>query len=72
VKSGRLLKFHRPGGDVHAYLYRDGAAVRAALYVMSRARDGESEPEHLISGPSEERVEADVRAWVEAHFPKGG
>lgn len=72
MKSGRLLKFHRPGGDVHAYLYRDAAVVRAALYVMSRARDGESEPKHVISGPSEEQVEADVRAWVEVHFPKGG
>jgi hypothetical protein len=70
VKSGRLLKFHRPGGDVHAYLYRDGPVVRAALYVMSPAREGDSEPQHVISGPSEEQVEAEVRAWIEARFPR--
>ena len=24
MKTGRLLKFHRAGTDVHAYLYREG------------------------------------------------
>ena len=32
MKTGRLLKFPRPGGDVHAYLYQDGPLVRASLY----------------------------------------
>ena len=26
MKTGRLMKFHRPGGDVHAYLYAEGDA----------------------------------------------
>jgi hypothetical protein len=70
MKSGRLLKFHRPGGDVHVYLYHEGGEVRAALYVMGAGGD-EGSPVHTVAGPSEERVEADARAWVEARFPKG-
>ncbi len=69
MKSGRLLKFHRPGGEVHVYLYREGGEVRAALYVMGAGAD-EGPPVHAVAGPSEERVEADARAWVEARFPK--
>lgn len=68
MKTGRLLKFHRPGGDVHAYLYVEGAQVRAALYLMEPGRD--REPVQEIAGPSDARVEAEVRAWVEAHYPQ--
>ncbi len=70
MKTGKLLKFHRPGGDVHAYFYQEGSLVRAALYGMSGAGDESCEPIHDITGPSETHVEAEVRAWVEAHYPK--
>lgn len=68
MKTGRLLKFHRPDADVHAYLYQDANEVRAALYVMRRG--GERQPVHAIAGTDEERVVAEVRAWVEAHYPR--
>ncbi len=68
MKTGRLLKFHRPGGDVHAYLYSQGEQVRAALYLMRPGRD--REPVQEITGGSDEGVEAEVRAWVEAHYPR--
>jgi hypothetical protein len=70
MKTGKLLKFHRPGAEIHAYFYRDGSLVRAALYAMSVGRDEGSEPIHAITGPSEAEVEAAVREWVEAHYPK--
>jgi hypothetical protein len=68
MKTGRLLKFPRPGGDVHAYLYQDGPLVRASLYRL--AHGPERAPVHEIAGQSDEEVEAVVRAWVERHFPK--
>jgi hypothetical protein len=70
MRTGRLLKFPRPRGDVHAYLYRDGSVIRAAVYVMSPEHAREAEPVHSISGSSEARVEEAVRAWVATHFPK--
>lgn len=69
MKTGRLLKFHRPGGDIHAYFYQDGDEVRAAIYVMGRG--AERRPEHQIVGRSGEEVEAQVRAWIESHYPRG-
>ena len=68
MKTGRLLKFQRPGGDVHAYLYSEGEEVRATVYLMQPGRD--REPVQEITGKSDERVEADVRAWVETHYPR--
>jgi hypothetical protein len=70
VKTGRLLKFHRPGGEVHAYLYREGSAFRAALYLMSPERGRENEPLHALEAESEEAVEAAVRDWVDGRFPR--
>jgi len=69
MKTGRLLKFHRPGGDVHAYLYLEAGQFRAALYVMTAAATGR-QPVHRIAGTSESGVEEDVRTWVESHFPR--
>jgi hypothetical protein len=69
MKTGRLLKFHRPSGDIHAYLYREGSQFRAALYVMT-PEGSRRQPVHDISGASEARVEEDVRSWVESHFPR--
>lgn len=71
MKTGRLLKFHRPGGEVQAYVYLDGRLFRAALYLLSAERGHTSEPLHAISGPSEAKVEEEVRAWVDRHFPRG-
>jgi hypothetical protein len=70
MKTGRLLKFHRPGGDVHAYVYREGGLFRAALYVLTAAGMTRPEEGQSFSAPSEPEVEKDVRAWVEAHFPR--
>ncbi len=69
MKTGRLLKFHRPGGDVHVYLYLEAGAARAALYRFAGG-DADREPVHEIRGRSAEEVEAEVRAWVDAHFPR--
>jgi hypothetical protein len=66
MKTGRLLKFRRPGGEVHAYLYREEDHFRAALYLSGR-EDGS--PLETLSGPVESGVERDVRAWVDEHFP---
>ena len=68
MKTGRLLKFHRPGGDVQAYLYQEAGVFRATVYVIGpRARGGA--PVETLSGPSESAVERELRAWVDAHFP---
>jgi hypothetical protein len=66
MKTGRLLKFHRPGGDVHAYLYAEPDAVRAVLYLPGLQRG----PVHEIRGPSSEEVEEQVRAWIDLHYPR--
>jgi hypothetical protein len=68
MKTGRLLKFHRPGGDVHAYLYLEGEVARAVVYVL--APGSERDPVHEIRGPSTGDLEAEVRAWVDAHYPR--
>lgn len=68
MKTGRLLKFHRPGGDVHAYLYLEGQAARAVLYRL--APGSERGPVHEIRGASAEAVEDAVRAWIDDHYPR--
>jgi hypothetical protein len=66
MKTGRLLKFHRPGGDLQAYLYQEGDRVRATVYLFAR----DETPVHEVSGASGEEVEAAVRAWIDARFPR--
>jgi hypothetical protein len=66
MKTGRLLKFHRPGGDVHAYLYAEAEGIRAALYLMAPG----PRRVHEIRGPSSEEVEEQVRAWIDVHYPR--
>ena len=39
MKTGRLLKFHRPGGDVHAYLYQEAGAVYASVYLLAPGQE---------------------------------
>jgi hypothetical protein len=68
MKTGRLLKFHRPGGDVHAYLYLEGDAARAVLYLLAPGRD--RGPVHEVRGTSSDEVENEVRAWIDAHNPR--
>jgi len=68
MKTGRLLKFHRAGTDVHAYLYREGGRFRAALYVIPTDRR-EPGPAATLSGAEEAEVESAVRAWVEERYP---
>ena len=68
MKTGRLLKFHRPGGDLHAYLYLEGDGARAVLYRLAPGQ--ERGPVHEVRGSSSDAVEAEVRAWIEAHFPR--
>lgn len=70
MKTGKLLKFQRPAGDVQVYVYREGALVNASVYVISAQGFPARHPVHTVSGASEAAVEADVRAWVDAHFPK--
>ena len=54
MKTGRLLKFQRPGGEVHAYFYDDGGVVRASLYLM--APGYERSPVHEVTGSDAEGV----------------
>jgi hypothetical protein len=68
VKTGRLLKFHRPGGDVQAYLYQEAGIFRASVFVIGPS-GRKDEPLQILTGPSESAVERELRAWVEAHFP---
>jgi hypothetical protein len=70
MRTGKLLKFQRPGGDIQAYLYREGSVAKAAVYVRSAQPTLGADPVHTISGASELGVEAEVRKWVESHFPK--
>ena len=68
MKTGRLLKFHRAGTDVHAYLYRDGSRFQAALYLVPSA-PGAQVPAATLSGTEEAEVERAVRAWIDERFP---
>ena len=68
MKTGRLLKFHRPGGDVQAYLYQEAGVFRASVFVLGTAGRGD-QPIETLTGATEAGVERELRAWVEAHFP---
>jgi len=68
MKTGRLLKFHRPDGEVHAYLFDEAEAARAVLYLMAPGH--ERAPVHEIRGASPEEVEQQVRAWIDVHYPR--
>ena len=69
MKTGRLLKFHRPGVDVHAYLYREADLVHASIFVLSGTNAGRR-PMAVLSGASEDEVERELREWVERQFPR--
>ncbi len=69
MKTGRLVKFQRPGVELHVYLYLDGREVKAAVYALGCGAQN-LDPIHVVSGASEAAVEAEVRSWVDARFPK--
>jgi hypothetical protein len=69
MKTGRLVKLQRPGGEVHAYFYREDGLYLAAMYLYRPDRSGELLP--TITGPTEANVEAAVRDWVEKNYPRG-
>ncbi|HEV7499122.1 MAG TPA: hypothetical protein VGQ33_03920 [Vicinamibacteria bacterium] len=68
MKTGRLLKFQRPGGDVQAYLYQEAGLFRASVFVLGAA-GRKDEPLQVLSGESEAMVERELRAWIDAHYP---
>ena len=68
MKTGRLLKFHRPGGDVQAYLYQEAGLFRASVFVLGPS-GRKDEPLQVLTGDSESAVERELRAWVDVHFP---
>jgi hypothetical protein len=70
MKTGRLLKFHRPAGEVQAYVYREGDEYRAAVYVAASGQGLASRPVESFTGATEKGVEDEVREWVERNFPK--
>ena len=71
MKTGRLIKFRRAEADVHAYLYRDGGHVVAELFAqLPTPHTSHSLPS--FRGEDEDGVEAQVRAWVEEHYPGRG
>jgi hypothetical protein len=70
VKTGRLLKFHRPGAEVHAYLYRDGASFRASVYLMGPEKGAPGEPLQRLEAPTDVEIEAAVRTYVDQRFPR--
>jgi hypothetical protein len=71
MKTGRLLKFQRPGGEVQAYLYREAGQYHAAMFLYCPERNPSGEPLPTITGASEAKVEEAVRAWVEKNYPRG-
>jgi hypothetical protein len=69
VKTGRLLKFQRPGGDVQAYLYQEGGVFRASVFVLGPSGGGSGDAQATLTGDTEAAVERELRAWVEKNYP---
>lgn len=67
MKTGRLIKFQRPSGDVQAYLFQEDGRFHGVVFLVS---DSEGAPIHSEDGSSESAVEAGVRSWVDDHFPR--
>lgn len=66
MKTGKFLKFSRPAGEVHAYLYLEEGLFRAAVYLPGRAVS----PVQTLEGPTEAAVEQALRAWLDRHYPR--
>jgi hypothetical protein len=63
VKTGRLLKFRGPLGEVQAYLYHDAGRHYATIYANRSGQDEESSAVTL-SADDEAAIEHAVRSWV--------
>ena len=70
MRTGRLLKFGRPGGDIQAYVYREGGVFCASVFRVAGASEGDR-PLHTLTAATEDSVERALRAWVDEHYPKG-
>ena len=70
MKTGRLLKFNRKDADVQAYLYHEGGRFHAAIYVSRRGVRDEAPPAQQLTGRNGSELEDEVRAWVDAHYPR--
>ena len=68
MKTGRLLKFQRPGGDVQAYLYQEAGTFHASVFVLTPSANG-GDAQATLTGETEAAVESALRAWVEEHYP---
>jgi hypothetical protein len=68
VKTGRLLKFQRPGAEVQAYLYQEGGVFRASVFVIGPS-GGKGDAEATLTGESEAAVERQLRAWLDRQYP---
>lgn len=67
MKTGKFLKFTRPAGEVHAYLYLEDGRFKAAVYLPGRTGQA---PAHTIDGDTEAAVEEALRAWVDSRYPR--
>ena len=57
---------------MHAYIYREGSAFRAAVYVMETSgHSSDKSPTESLTAATEVGVETAVREWVETRFPRG-
>jgi hypothetical protein len=70
MKTGKLMKFPRSSADVQAYLYRDANLFRASLYVNADGVRGR-EPVQTFEDANEATLLEEVRAWVDANYPRG-
>ncbi len=70
MKTGRLLKFHRKEAEVQAYFYQDAALHRASIYVHRAGTRSGDKPQQELQSPVGATLEDDVRAWVDAHYPR--
>ena len=69
MRTGRLLKFHRPGVDIQAYVYREGAGFCASVFQIG-GPSRRQEPLQTLTASTETAVEQALRAWVDDHYPK--
>ena len=69
MKTGKLMKFPRPDGDIQAYLYKDAGTFKASLYLLSGGARS-NEPLHTLADSDEDVLLAEVRAWVQANYPR--
>ena len=66
MKTGRLLKFRRPGARLQAYLYREQGSWRAAVYDLMSAAET---PVHTVQADAEAEAERLVREYIDSLYP---